>query len=117
MSATAARDFARLRAEVRAILFTEGVAIASGTQTPERVDTVIAELVQRQRPALERETDALAERASDRDFQIEISDHANDIGIAYGDAGYFVGLAMGLEVAALTLATPSGRMPKKGGRR
>jgi hypothetical protein len=117
MSASAARDFARLRAQVRAILLKEGTALAPGEQTPERVDDLIGDAVERHRPTLSRETDTLYARVQDRDLQIDISNHAGAIMAAYEEAGYFVGVAMGLEMAALALGVGTALHTKKSGKR
>src|ERR1700687_4248923 len=91
-------------ARVRTLLLKEGTAVAPGSQTPEHVDEWISDLVATHRPTLRGESAALFARIPDRDLEIAISNHGGAIMAAYGDAGYFVGLSVGLELAALTFA-------------
>ncbi len=103
MSKKSDREFLQLRALARTLLLEEGTAVAPGASVPERVDDFIADLVARVRPALTAESAALYARSPDRDVEIAISNHGGTLMAAYGDAGYFVGLSVGLELARLTL--------------
>src|ERR1700693_4200325 len=108
MSKKSDREFLRLRALARTLLLEEGTAVAPGSPVPERVDDFIADLVAQDRPALAAESAALYARIPDRDLEIAISNHGGGLMGAYGDAGYFVGLSVGLELAALTVASGKG---------
>jgi len=116
-------DFGRLRQQVRAILLAHGTAIAPKTETPEHVDELIDTLARSARPDVARESEALENEldALDDDLSRKVSNHFGAHMAAYGDAGYYTGLAMGLELAALTfgaLATVPviGSMRKRGRR-
>src|SRR5712692_4088938 len=98
MSKKSDREFIQLRALARTLLLEEGTAVAPGASVPERVDDFIADLVARVRPALTAESAALYARSPDRDVEIAISNHGGTLMAAYGDAGYFVGLSVGLEL-------------------
>jgi hypothetical protein len=103
MSKTHPLNLVTLRSTVRAILLEHGTALAPTADTPEGIDDLIAEVVNRD-AALRRDSDALLRRveaASDRDIARVVSDHFGAIMAAYGDSGYHVGLAAGLELAAL----------------
>jgi hypothetical protein len=124
--ATARVTLTRLRQLAHHVLLTEGAAIAPGAQTPEAIDDAIGALANQLRPDVERDRDdrdALLSDITDRDLVRRVSDHDGTIMAAYGDAGYFVGVAMGLELAALTFCqlakVPAIRTPRvrKGGRR
>jgi hypothetical protein len=104
MSKNTDREFLRLRALARTLLLKEGTAVAPGSQTPERVDEWIGDLVAKQQPTLRSTSDALYARLPDRDIEIAVNNHGGTLMAAYGDAGYFVGLSVGLELAALTFA-------------
>jgi hypothetical protein len=100
---TANREWATLRARVRAIIIEHGTPVAPWPRTvPASIDDLISELADRQEPTLRSLADALYARISDTDLGIEISDHAGSIMATYADAGYFVGLAAGIEFVALT---------------
>jgi hypothetical protein len=104
MSTKTDREFLRLRALARTLLLEEGTAVAPGSPVPERIDDFIADLVVKDRPTLAGESAALYARIPDRGLEIAISNHGGTLMAAYGDAGYFVGLSVGLELAALTFA-------------
>ena len=56
---------------------------------------------------MRRESDALYQRLDrtiDRGLALAVSNHFGAIMAAFGDAGYHTGLAMGLELAALTFS-------------
>lgn len=106
---------AALRAQVRAVILKHGITIAPDGPTLDRIDDVIAALADRRSPMLRQETKRIFSRISDRDVEIAVSNHDGDTMAAYGDAGYFVGLCVGLELAALTCR---GELPRtKVGRR
>jgi hypothetical protein len=103
MKKTRTLNLATLRSAVRTILLQHGTALAPTANTPEGIDELIGALVDRDL-TLRRDSDALLRRvesASDRDTSIAVSDHFGAIMAAYGDSGYHVGLAAGLELATL----------------
>jgi hypothetical protein len=104
MSKKADSDFLRLRALARALLLEHGTALRPGAQTRDSVDDLIGDLVARQQPMLAGTTAALEARIPDRDLEIAISNHGGTLMAAYGDAGYWIGLSVGVELAALTYA-------------
>lgn len=110
-------DLAQLRATARRVLLTHGTAIAPHAQTPEYVDDLIGDLVRQRSPELDAENQTLFDEVPDRDLARRLSDQGGAIMAAYGDAGYFIGLAMGLELASLTYAQPAPRAPKRAMRR
>jgi len=113
MSKTHTLDLATLRSAVRTILLEHGTALAPTANTPEGIDDLIGALTDRDR-TLRHDSDALLRRvasvASDGDVARVVSDHFGAIMAAYGDSGYHVGLAAGLELAAL-VAGQSGIAP------
>ena len=117
MSKHSAHTFARLRAQVRAIVLTEGCAVAPGSPTPDAIDDLIGTIADHHTPTLEGDGQALLALVSDRALAIEISNHFATIMAAYGDGGYFVGVCAGLELAALTFCGAVAGSAKKGGRR
>jgi hypothetical protein len=121
MLKTRTLDLATLRSTVLAILLEHGTALAPTAGTPEDIDDLIGDLVDRD-PALRRDSDALLRRvesARDRDLSRVVSDHFGAIMAAYGDSGYHVGLATGLELAALIVGqtTTGTRRGRKAGAR
>lgn len=115
------RALAHLRAQVRAILLTEGTAVAPGSETPVVINDLIGELATRYMPTIDSASKALVDRVehgSGRALACEVSDHHGSIMNAYGDAGYFVGVAAGLELAAVTFggAVPVATKKRRGGR-
>jgi hypothetical protein len=119
------QEFIRVRALVRAVLLEHGTAVAPGAETPERVDTIINDVAcatQVRLKKLSSESDVLVNRimsGSGRELAGAVSDHFGFVMTTYGDAGYFVGICMGLELAALTVggAMPAPASTKKAGRR
>jgi len=94
-----------LRSAVRTILLEHGTALTPGANTPEGIDELIGRLVDRD-PTLRGDSDALLRRVApvgDRDVARVVSDHFGAIMAAYGDSGYHVGLAAGMELAALVV--------------
>lgn len=91
-----------LRTTARKILLEDGTALAPTMQTPEDADDVVDDLANALSPTFKRDRAALLDEVADPDLARRLSDHGGGIMAAYGTAGYFVGLAMGLELAALT---------------
>lgn len=96
-------SLAQLRIIARQVLLKDGTALAPTMETPETIDDTFCTLAEALTPTLEREQAALLGEVADRDLARRLSDHGGAIMSAYGTAGYFVGLAMGLELAALTV--------------
>jgi hypothetical protein len=94
-----ARDFAELRARVRTIILEHGVALAARVNPNPEIDDAIYKLAERISPTIRRTSDKLQARIADQGLRIEIDDHQGAIMATYGDAGYNVGLAVGLELA------------------
>jgi hypothetical protein len=126
MSKTHTTELTRLRASVRTILLTEGTALSPRANTPEGIDDLIGQVADHGSPSLDRESQTLVQRVEDatgRGLAVEISDHLGALMAAYGDSGYHVGLAAGLELAALivgqsTIAPePRARRGRKAGAR
>jgi hypothetical protein len=115
-------DLAALRTECRRILHDVGTALNPTAPTPEEIDDAIHRLVERRTPTLDDDTETILDRvnaAAGQEIANDVSNHHGALMGAYEDAGYFVGLAMGLELAALTFShvatTPTGRAARKGG--
>jgi hypothetical protein len=118
MSKTHTLDLSRLRSAVRTILLEQGTALAPTANTPEGIDELIGDIVDCD-PTLRRDSDALLRRvesAGDRDLSRVVSDHFGAIMAAYGDSGYHVGLAAGLELATLIVGQSVKFQRKSGGR-
>jgi len=112
MSKNAALNFATLRSTVRAILLEHGTALAPTANTPAGIDDLISTLTASRDRTLSRDSDELLRRVEstiDRKVSIAVSDHLGAIMAAYGDAGYHVGIAAGLELAALTCGKSGAR--------
>lgn len=93
-----------MRAIARQLLLEHGSALAAGSAVvtgSEETDDAIGDLVTRHQPTLERETDRLLELITDADVARQVSDHHGTLMAAYGDAGYFLGVCTGLEMASL----------------
>jgi hypothetical protein len=99
-------DIIRLRAEIRQILIDEGTPLGPTAEHAARLDDLIANVVASTHPELDSAGTALQSRIADRSLSVGVSDHCGALMTAYGDAGYFVGLCAGLELAALT-TTPT----------
>lgn len=97
-----ARELARLRGLVRDIVLEQGTAIAPTANLHEPIDALISDVVARRHPTFREDSDHVLEQIEDRDAHRTISDYFGDIMAAYGDAGFFVGVAVGLELATLT---------------
>lgn len=96
---------ATLRSTVRTILIQHGTGLAPTADTPDGIDELIGTVAAVRDRTLSRDSDALLRRvesASDLKVSNAVSDHLGAIMAAYGDAGYITGLAMGLELAAIT---------------
>lgn len=104
---------AKLRATVRTLILEQGISISPVGDTNEDVDEVIATVLRTRAPKHDAEcrvVEAEVAAKADRDTAITVSDQFGAVGAAYGDAGYFVGVCAGLELAALTCgdtSTPS----------
>src|SRR5688572_13351570 len=98
------QELTRLRALVRRILLEDGTALAPTSPVPEPVDDAIAELATVRTPTLQHDSDAVLEAISNRDIKITVSNHFGHLMAVYGDAGYFVGMCMGLELTRLLIA-------------
>ena len=68
---------------------------------PDDVDDLISTVAEDTHPDLEAARTALVAVIPDGALAIRISDHFGAHMAAYGDAGYYVGLAMRLELAVL----------------
>jgi hypothetical protein len=100
------QEFLRVRTLARQILVEHGAAFAAGTaavQTTEAADGVIGDLVRRYQPTLGRKTDRILEMITDADVARQMSDGHGAIMAAYGNAGYFLGVCTGLELASIVL--------------
>lgn len=96
-----AADVERLRGFARNLLLEHGTSIAPGTETPEAVNDMIGDLAKRHEPELHAHLHTLFDAISDRMLCGMVDGMSSRIMAAYGDAGYWVGLAVGLELAAL----------------
>jgi hypothetical protein len=113
MSKNHETELARLRARVRTILLEQGTALSPRGQTPDAIDTLISAKADRECPKLDPRSRALVQRIKDTndwDLANAVSDQFGAHMVAYGDSGYHVGLATGLELAAL-IAGPSVTCP------
>lgn len=115
-----AAPLARLRALVRPVLLQSGTALAPGGEVHDRIDTIVDDEAKHRRPTVSRESEALVRRiehGSGEQLARAVSDHFGAIMVAYSEAGYFVGVAVGCELAALILGVSHPAIDPKGGRR
>lgn len=80
--------------------------------TPQELDDAINDVAKRLARTLDQESETVLSGIVDRPVQTAVSNFFGNIMAAYGDAGYFVGLHMGLELAALTIR---GELPRSAG--
>jgi hypothetical protein len=88
--------FLALRARVRHLVETAGVPLVPGADQTGTITELVGDLIARLHPEISAAQDALRVEASD------VDEHFGALMVAYGEAGYSVGLAMGMELAALT---------------
>jgi hypothetical protein len=97
-----AHVFLELRARVRAILDEAPITIVPGAELPDDIDCLINDLVERLNPSLAAGQSEIYAQLTDHAVLHDVDSHIGRLMITWGPAGYFVGLAAGLELAALT---------------
>jgi hypothetical protein len=93
-----------VRARARSIIATRAVALAPGSTVPGEIHDLISTVADHCSHTLRPLTDALLKRVESvpvANLAFDVDEHFGALMAVYGDAGYFVGLSVGLEVAAL----------------